>query len=98
MDPCTKERELATLRSEVSAIFHRMDEQLTIARAVYDLAADMKVARQSIDILTNGQEKIAQDVEELKSKPGRRWESITLTSVITLISAAIGYALAHIVK
>jgi len=75
-----------------------MDEQLTIARAVYDLAADMKVARQSIDILTNGQEKIAQDVEELKSKPGRRWESITLTSVITLISAAIGYALAHIVK
>ena len=41
MDPCIKEKDLATLQSEVKAIFKRMDEQLGVTRAVYELTAEI---------------------------------------------------------
>jgi len=95
MEPCSRERDLATLQSEVGAIFKRMDEQLTITRAVYDLAAELKVMNQSIDILSKGQDRLTHDVEELKAKPGRRWDSLIGALLAALASGLAGYILAR---
>jgi len=94
MDPCIKEKDLATLQSEVKAIFKRMDEQLGVTRAVYELTAEIKVMNQSITTLATGQDQLKRDVEELKSKPGRKWENMTGAALIALITGVIGFALA----
>ena len=43
MEPCIKEGDIAALHADIKGIFKRMDEQLTISKAVYDLVAEIKV-------------------------------------------------------
>jgi hypothetical protein len=51
------------------------------------MAEQLKTMNTSVSTLTN-------EVEELKDKPGKRWESVVSTVIVGLTTALLGFLLA----
>lgn len=60
-----------------------------LATSVAVMAEQMKHMNQSVTTLTS-------EVEELKEKPGKRWESLVDKIIWAIAAAALGYILAQI--
>ena len=89
---CNKEGDLAILKTDVEIIFKRMDEQLSITKAVYDLAAEIRVMNNRLQTMEKGQIELKNDVEELKTKPAKRWDALIgaiITAVVSLVVGAV---------
>ena len=87
----------AAMRRDLKAAFRRIDEQTRLTDTVHQLAL-------SIWDLANKQENtqqavasIRQDVDELKSKPARRWEAVVMEIIKYMALAAAGYLSAHLI-
>ena len=86
----------AAMRRDLKTAFHRIEEQTWLTDTVHQLAL-------SIRDLANKQEntqlhvnRLSCDVEELKGKPGKKWESVTLEIVKYCVLAALGFLAARI--
>lgn len=74
------EGRIKKLESE-SAVLHQL------ATSVAVMAEQLKTMNKSVSTLTN-------EVEELKEKPGKRWESVVSTVIVGLATALLGFLLA----
>lgn len=74
------EGRIKKLESE-SAVLHQL------ATSVAVMAEQLKTMNTSVSTLTN-------EVEELKDKPGKRWESVVSTVIVGLTTALLGFLLA----
>jgi predicted nucleic acid-binding Zn-ribbon protein len=74
------EGRIKKLESE-SAVLHQL------ATSVAVMAEQLKTMNTSVSTLTN-------EVEELKDKPGKRWESVVSTVIDGLTTALLGFLLA----
>jgi len=89
---CKRDGEIATLKTDIKTIVKRMDEQLSITRAVYDLAAEIRVMNNRLQTMEKGQIELKKDVEELKTKPAKRWDALIgaiITAVVSLVVGAV---------
>lgn len=94
------ERELSEVKARQAAaeeqhktIFQRLAAQDKLLESVHRLAT-------SISTLTNKQEDMAEklgnlcdDMDELKAKPAKRWESVVEKAITVLIGAVVGFLL-----
>lgn len=76
------EGRIKKLESE-SAVLHRL------ATSVAVMAEQLKTMNTSVSTLTN-------EVEELKEKPVKRWESVVSTVIVGLTTALLGYLFAKL--
>ena len=60
-----------------------------LATSVAVMAEQLKTMNASVSTLTN-------EVEELKEKPGKRWESVINTVILGLATALLGFILAKL--
>lgn len=60
-----------------------------LATSVAVMAEQLKTMNKSVSTLTN-------EVEELKEKPGKRWDSVVSTVIVGLATALLGFLLAKI--
>ena len=74
------EGRIKKLESE-SAALHQL------ATSVAVMAEQLKTMNKSVSTLTN-------EVEELKEKPGKRWESVVSTVIVGIATALLGFLLA----
>lgn len=99
------ERELSDIKTKQAAmqaaaeeqhrtIFRRLDKQDEMIESVHSLA-------RSVDRLTQQQSDMRQqmadmstDLDEIKSKPAKRWEAITMQIVEIVVAALVGFILA----
>ena len=85
---------IARMEEQIKGLARRMDnlERLTesvntLALSVQSLATQQAATENQVTTLTD-------DVNELKSKPGKNWE----TAVAAVISALIGAGIAYLIK
>ena len=83
---CSQLGAIARLDSEIESIFKRLDEQLSISKAVYELAAEVKVMNERMTSIVKTQAEMRVDLEEMKSTPRNRWNQV----VTGLIAAVVG--------
>ena len=76
------EGRIKKLESE-NAVLHQL------ATSVAVMAEQLKTMNTSVSTLTN-------EVEELKERPGKRWESVVNTFIVGLATAFLGFFLAKI--
>lgn len=79
--------QISRLEEKLKAAFVRIDEQKKLSDSVYSLAL-------SVERLTIGQQNTAEqvkrlrtDVDDMKSRPVKRWELV----ITTAIGAVVGY-------
>lgn len=93
MEPCTKQAEIAKLQSEVDAIFGRIDEQLSLTKAVYELIAEVREISVKLQVITDSQQLLKKEVDELKSTPKKRWDGIVQTALGAVVGGFIAFIL-----
>lgn len=97
------ERELAEIKAKQAAadeqhktIFRRLDKQDEMIESVHSLA-------RSVDRLTAQQgdmrrqmDGLSSDLDDLKAKPAKRWETITMDIIKLVAAAVVGFVLSRL--
>ena len=86
----------AAMRRDIKSAFRRIDEQTRLTDTVHQLALSIRDLANKQDSTQSDVARISRDVEELKGRPGKRWDSIALELGKYLVLAAAGYFLAHL--
>lgn len=94
------EHEIAKIQAAQAAadeqhktIFRRLDKQDEMIESVQKLATSVE----RLTLKQDGTEKkldgLCQDVDEIKAKPGKRWEGIVQNAIFTVVGALVMFAL-----
>lgn len=87
---------LAAVEQRSKSNSHRLDALEKQTQAVSELATSVAVMAQKVEDTGDKVDGLCTDVQELKAKPGKRWEQIVTTVLAVIVSAVIGYFLARI--
>ncbi len=77
---------IASLREQMRAAYDRIDELKELVSSVHDLALTMKG-------MLHEQELARRDIDEMKSKSARRWETVVLEVLKMAVAVAAGAVL-----
>lgn len=87
---------LAAQKEQIKTLYARIAEQKTLTESVHKLAITLerltlaqKSTAEKVDDLTC-------DVEEIKNKPAKRWDSATTVVITAIITAVITFILTQI--
>ena len=64
---CIQTERFGKMESDIKTIFKHIDEQLTITKAVYELAAEVRVMNERMENMTRAQQEMREDLDELKA-------------------------------
>lgn len=64
------------------------------SEALHSLATSVAVMAEQLKAMNKNVTKLSGEVEELKEKPGKRWESVVGQAIGLLVAAIIGFVLA----
>lgn len=62
-----------------------------LTRVLFDMNGKLGRIEEKVDTLTEKTDKQQEDIDELKSKPAKRWDAVVMTFVGSAIGAFIGY-------
>lgn len=74
---------------------HRLEELEKQTEAVNHLATSMAVMAEKVESTGEKVDGLCIDVQEIKQKPGKRWETVVGQVISILIAAVFGYVLAR---
>lgn len=80
-------------RSESNS--HRLEALEKQTEAVNHLATSMAVMAEKVESTGEKVDGLCIDVQEIKQKPGKRWETVVGQVISILIAAVFGYVLAR---
>ena len=83
--------ELATQREQIKTLFTRVDEQKTLTESVHKLALSLERLTSAQKSTADKVDDLTSDVEELKTKPAKRWDSATTVVITAIITAVITF-------
>ena len=96
-------QELARHSEQISGALHRIDEQTKLTESVHELAASVKLLTseqkhilEKVNETNQKLDGVSNDVEELKAKPAKRWDSATTVIITAVITAIITFVLTQI--
>lgn len=94
------EHELAEIKAKQAAadeqhkhIFERLDKQDQMIESVHSLALSVDRLAQQQGVMRQQVDDMAVDLTDIKSKPARRWETVTMDIVKIVVAALVGYLL-----
>ena len=83
--------ELATQREQIKTLFTRVDEQKTLTESVHKLALSLERLTSAQKSTADKVDDLTSDVDELKNKPAKRWESAATVAITAIITAVITF-------
>lgn len=97
------ERELSDVKSDVTAVkeqcktlFNQQAQQNKLTETVHSLALSMQKMVDEQNHMRTDLTEMRSDVDELKARPGKRWESVIEKIILTVVAALVGFALAKL--
>lgn len=83
----------AAQAEQIKTLFNQLDDVKKLAESVQDMALSMRdltAAQRSMDSKVT---KLNADMDEMKLKPAKRWDSVTMSVVTAIVTAAITFYL-----
>lgn len=97
------ERELKELSTRLAAaeeqhktLFNRLDRQEKMVDTVHKLALSVSELASKQGAMRDKLDGLCSDVEEIKEKPGKRWDGLIDKVIFTIVGAAVAYMLAKL--
>lgn len=87
---------LSALEQRSKSNSHRLDALERQTEAVNHLATSVAVMAEKVESTGEKVDGLCVDVQEIKQKPGKRWETIVTTVLTVIVSAVVGYFLARV--
>ena len=89
--------ERATRHTEqIKTLFNQVGETQDLAKGVYDLVGTVKVLASEQSATRSKVDELADDIREIKSKPGKRWDSVITWAIQAVVLAIMAFLLAKI--
>ena len=85
--------QIGVMQQEIKDISRRMDNLEKLTASVYDLAASVKLLTEKQKGTEENVAQIAEDVDELKNRPAKRWEALVAALIAGVVGAFIGHFL-----
>lgn len=90
------EERAARHTEQIKTAFKQIDEARSMAESVHKLATTVEILAIEQKSTNDKVDKLADDVEEIKEKPARRWDSAATVVITAIISAVITYILTQV--
>lgn len=97
------EREISTLREKQAAadeqhktIFRRLDKQDEMIDSVQRLANSVERLTLKQETTQNKVDSLCEDLDEIKSRPGRRWEGVVQNAIYAVVGALVMFVLTRL--
>lgn len=90
------EKRLTEVEARSKSNAHRLDTMEKRQDNLDELVGTVKALAVREENMENDVKEIKNDVKELTSKPGKRWEAIVEKSIGLLVAALVGFLLAKI--
>lgn len=81
---------LTSVEQSVKSAHHRIDTQQELINSVSSLASEVKYIRVDMN-------EVCKDVDELKSKPNKRYELIVTTIITAIASGVVGFFISKLI-
>lgn len=91
MDEMKFAERLAAVEASAKSAHKRLDDIKQLVDSIRVLAYEVKTMREDM----NGMQA---DMDELKTRPAKKWDTAARTALTAFVSGAVGYALAALVS
>ena len=88
--------ELSAQKEQIKTLFTRVNEQKTLTDSVHKLAISLERLTSAQKFTADKVDDLTGDVEELKNKPAKRWDSATTVVITAIINAGITFILTQV--
>ena len=88
--------DIAAQKEQIKTLFNRVDEQKTLTESVHKLAISLERLTSAQKSTADKVDDLTGDVEELKNKPAKRWDSATTVVITVIITAVVTFILTQI--
>nr|DAW55249.1 MAG TPA: hypothetical protein [Caudoviricetes sp.] len=75
---------------------HRLEALEKQTEALNTLATSVAVMAEKVEATGEKVDGLCTDVQEIKQRPAKRWESVVVQVISILVAAALGYVLARL--
>lgn len=82
---------------QIKTCFNQIDETRSMAESVHKLATTVEILALELKSTNKKMDKLTQEVEEIKEKPAKRWDSVVgifitavATAIITFLITRLG--------
>ena len=86
--------------TEIEALGKRNEGRIKKLEEEHDalnkLATSVAVLAEKQDTMNDNVEKLAEKVDQIESKPGKKWESMEEKILMTIVGALVGFLLAQL--
>lgn len=90
------EKRLTAVEERSKSNTHRLDKLEEQTEAINNLATSVAVMTEKVSSTGDKVDVLVDDVQELKSKPAKRWEGLADKAIWAFAAAVIAYILAHL--
>lgn len=94
------EREIAEIKAKQAAaeeqhktLFNRLENVEDITKTVHELALSVRDLANAQSCMQKQVSGLCKDVDDIKAKPGKRWEGVVEKVLYTVVGAAVTYVL-----
>ncbi len=81
----------ARMEEQIKTLFTRVDEQKTLTESVHKLAISLERLTSAQKTTADKVDSLTSDVEELKNKPAKKWDSVTTVVITAIITAVLTF-------
>lgn len=96
MNEAEMERRLTTVEDRAKSNTHRLDEMEKRQDDLDQLVSSVAVMAKEMEYIKNDVKEVKSAVQELSSKPGKRWEAIVDKVLWAVLAAVIAFLLARV--
>lgn len=81
---------------QIKTCFNQIDETRSMAESVHKLATTVEILALELKSTNKKMDKLTQEVEEIKEKPGKRWDSVVGIFVTAVATAIVTFLLTRL--
>lgn len=88
--------EQVRMGEQIKTLFNQQEETKRLAESVHELATSVKLLASAQKSTEKKVDDLTGDVEEIKTKPAKRWDGAVTVIITALVTAVITFALTKI--
>lgn len=81
---------------QIKTAFNQISELKAISESIHKLATSVELLAHDQKDIGKKVDGLVEDVDEIKDKPGKRWDSVVGIVITVVVTAAVTFALARI--
>ena len=87
------QKQMAAAEEQHKTLFRRIEKAEELNESVHSLALSVQKLTDSLTNTNKTVTDLCTDVDELKAKPGKRWESLAMDVLKVIVGGVIGFVL-----